>query len=63
VLHVVACFEWIPGLAGAQEPFVLPVLQVFGVGGGGSNAVNNMVHRDIQGIEFWVANTDAQVRS
>jgi hypothetical protein len=35
--------------------------QVFGVGGGGSNAVNNMVKADIHGIEFWVANTDAQV--
>jgi hypothetical protein len=37
------------------------IWQVFGVGGGGSNAVNNMINNDIQGIEFWVANTDAQV--
>ncbi|KAJ9530907.1 hypothetical protein QJQ45_028797, partial [Haematococcus lacustris] len=36
------------------------VIKVFGVGGGGSNAVNNMVNSDIHGIEFWVANTDAQ---
>lgn len=36
------------------------VIKVFGVGGGGSNAVNNMVDSGINGIEFWVANTDAQ---
>jgi len=34
--------------------------QVIGVGGGGSNAVNRMVGTDIQGVEFWVVNTDAQ---
>lgn len=38
------------------------ILQVFGVGGGGSNAVNNMVNSgSCQGVEFWVANTDVQV--
>lgn len=36
-------------------------MQVFGVGGGGSNAVNNMVNGDVQGVELWVANTDSQV--
>ncbi|KAF5833891.1 Tubulin/FtsZ, GTPase domain-containing protein [Dunaliella salina] len=36
------------------------VIKVFGVGGGGSNAVNNMLQHDIQGIQFWIANTDAQ---
>ncbi|EFJ46344.1 plastid division protein FtsZ2 [Volvox carteri f. nagariensis] len=36
------------------------VIKVFGVGGGGSNAVNNMVNSDVQGVEFWIANTDAQ---
>uniref|UniRef100_A0A7S0WSH6 Plastid division protein FtsZ n=1 Tax=Chlamydomonas leiostraca TaxID=1034604 RepID=A0A7S0WSH6_9CHLO len=36
------------------------IIKVFGVGGGGSNAVNNMVKSDITGIEFWIANTDAQ---
>ncbi|MEW5299265.1 MAG: hypothetical protein WDW36_002298 [Sanguina aurantia] len=35
-------------------------MQVFGVGGGGSNAVNNMVNGDVQGVELWVANTDSQ---
>ncbi|MEW5311667.1 MAG: hypothetical protein WDW38_003362 [Sanguina aurantia] len=36
------------------------VIKVFGVGGGGSNAVNNMVNGDVQGVELWVANTDSQ---
>eukprot|EP00798_Chlamydomonas_sp_ICE-L_P027139 gene27139-2369_t len=36
------------------------VIKVFGVGGGGSNAVNNMVNKDINGVDFWIANTDAQ---
>jgi hypothetical protein len=35
--------------------------QVVGVGGGGSNAVNRMKQANLQGVEFWVANTDAQV--
>lgn len=35
-------------------------IKVFGVGGGGSNAVNRMKSQNVQGIEFWVANTDAQ---
>jgi hypothetical protein len=35
--------------------------QVIGVGGGGSNAVNRMVGSDINGVEFWIVNTDAQV--
>ena len=34
--------------------------KVIGVGGGGSNAVNRMVETDIQGVEFWVVNTDSQ---
>ena len=39
------------------------VIKVFGVGGGGSNAVNNMVQSGTcQGVEFWIANTDSQVR-
>jgi hypothetical protein len=35
--------------------------QVIGVGGGGSNAVNRMKEGDLQGVELWVVNTDAQV--
>src|SRR5262249_17897392 len=34
---------------------------VFGVGGAGGNAVNNMIACGLQGVEFVVANTDAQV--
>ena len=33
---------------------------VFGVGGAGGNAVNNMIASGLQGVEFVVANTDAQ---
>jgi cell division protein FtsZ len=36
-------------------------MQVVGVGGGGSNAVNRMKEGKLQGVEFWVVNTDAQV--
>ena len=35
-------------------------IKVIGVGGGGSNAVNRMIDEGIQGVEFVVANTDAQ---
>ncbi|MFZ1813898.1 MAG: cell division protein FtsZ [Rhizobiaceae bacterium] len=37
-----------------------PKITVFGVGGGGGNAVNNMINGGLQGVEFVVANTDAQ---
>lgn len=37
-------------------------IQVLGVGGGGSNAVNRMTDGSLQGVEFWVMNTDVQVR-
>jgi cell division protein FtsZ len=40
-----------------------PRIVVFGVGGGGCNAVNNMIDADLQGVEFVVANTDAQALS
>jgi len=35
-------------------------IKVIGVGGGGGNAVNTMIDCDLQGIDFIVANTDAQ---
>lgn len=45
----------------ALENIVLkPVITVFGVGGAGGNAVNNMVLAKLQGANFVVANTDAQ---
>ncbi|MEL6966372.1 MAG: cell division protein FtsZ [Pseudomonadota bacterium] len=37
-----------------------PRITVFGVGGGGGNAVNNMIASGLDGVEFVVANTDAQ---
>jgi cell division protein FtsZ len=37
-----------------------PHIVVFGVGGAGGNAVNNMISAGLQGCEFVVANTDAQ---
>ncbi|MBL6456140.1 cell division protein FtsZ [Belnapia sp. T6] len=37
-----------------------PRITVIGVGGGGTNAVNNMIAMGLEGVEFVVANTDAQ---
>lgn len=37
-----------------------PRITVFGVGGGGGNAVNNMINAGLRGVNFVVANTDAQ---
>ncbi|MCV6596037.1 MAG: cell division protein FtsZ [Mangrovicoccus sp.] len=37
-----------------------PKITVFGVGGAGGNAVNNMIEKELDGVEFVVANTDAQ---
>jgi len=43
-------------------PDVSPVarIKVVGVGGGGGNAINNMITSELQGVEFIAANTDAQ---
>lgn len=35
-------------------------IKVFGVGGGGSNAVDSMIDAGVQGVEFFALNTDAQ---
>ena len=37
-----------------------PKITVFGVGGAGGNAVNNMIRSGLLGCEFVVANTDSQ---
>ena len=37
-----------------------PRITVFGVGGAGGNAVNNMISSGLEGVDFVVANTDAQ---
>lgn len=44
----------------AQQPELKPRITVFGVGGAGGNAVNNMIEQQLEGVEFVVANTDAQ---
>jgi cell division protein FtsZ len=45
----------------APENVILkPTITVFGVGGAGGNAVNNMIESGLQGVVFAVANTDAQ---
>lgn len=40
-----------------------PRIVVFGVGGAGGNAVNNMIEAALEGVDFVVANTDAQALS
>ena len=40
-----------------------PKIMVFGIGGAGGNAVNNMITSHLEGVEFVVANTDAQALS
>ena len=40
-----------------------PRITVFGVGGAGGNAVNNMIEKALDGVDFVVANTDAQALS
>jgi cell division protein FtsZ len=57
-----------PAAEAARQFFVNPVnlqefaprIAVIGVGGGGCNAINNMVARGLSGVEFICANTDAQ---
>ena len=41
-------------------PDLHPQITVFGVGGSGGNAVNNMMHSNLEGVDFLIANTDAQ---
>ena len=37
-----------------------PKITVLGVGGSGGNAVNNMINANLEGVDFLIANTDAQ---
>ncbi len=47
-----------------EEAFNLGTqIKVIGVGGGGGNAVDHMIHCSVQGVEFICANTDAQALS
>lgn len=44
----------------SEQEDLKPRITVFGVGGAGGNAVNNMIEQALEGVEFVVANTDAQ---
>ena len=48
----------VPG--GGDTSELKPRITVLGVGGAGGNAVNNMIAKELQGVDFVVANTDAQ---
>ena len=49
---------------GTPKPTELkPMITVIGVGGAGGNAVNNMIHSNLEGVEFIACNTDAQALS
>ena len=43
-----------------EQDELKPRITVFGVGGAGGNAVDNMIEKRLDGVEFVVANTDAQ---
>jgi cell division protein FtsZ len=49
-----------PNIAQETHIHFIPRISVIGVGGGGTNAVDNMIALDLQGVDFVVANTDAQ---
>ncbi|QEK39530.1 cell division protein FtsZ [Candidatus Sneabacter namystus] len=44
----------------SSEVLLRPIIVVFGVGGAGCNAVNNMINEGLEGARFIAANTDAQ---
>ncbi|MCQ2735258.1 MAG: cell division protein FtsZ, partial [Alphaproteobacteria bacterium] len=48
------------GVAETVVSYLKPRIAVIGVGGGGGNAVNNMIAENLEGVDFIVANTDAQ---
>ncbi|MBR1399635.1 MAG: cell division protein FtsZ [Alphaproteobacteria bacterium] len=48
------------GVADTTVTHLKPRIAVIGVGGGGGNAVNNMISQKLEGVDFIVANTDAQ---
>ena len=49
-----------PEINDAIFPSQTARIKVVGVGGGGSNAVNRMISANLDGIDYWVLNTDAQ---
>src|ERR1700759_5100465 len=53
---VMSNFKFLPPRTTELKPRIV----VFGIGGAGGNAVNNMIEAGLEGVEFVVANTDAQ---
>jgi cell division protein FtsZ len=46
-----------------QPELMKPKITIFGVGGAGGNALNNMIRSNLEGVEFVAANTDSQALS
>ncbi len=46
-----------------QPDLLKPKITIFGAGGAGGNAINNMIRSNLEGVEFVAANTDAQALS
>ena len=46
-----------------QPDLLKPRITIFGAGGAGGNAINNMIRANLEGVEFVAANTDAQALS
>jgi cell division protein FtsZ len=44
----------------ANSELLKPRIVIFGVGGAGGNAINNMIRSNLEGVEFVAANTDSQ---
>lgn len=51
------------GLEEMSNNVTLCTIKVIGVGGAGNNAVDHMIDVGVNGVEFWVANTDMQMLS
>jgi cell division protein FtsZ len=49
-----------PGVPPDRNDYNEAKIKVVGVGGGGSNAVNRMIESSMNGVEFWIVNTDVQ---
>uniref|UniRef100_A0ACD5UR62 Uncharacterized protein n=1 Tax=Avena sativa TaxID=4498 RepID=A0ACD5UR62_AVESA len=48
------------GAPSDRDDYNAAKIKVIGVGGGGSNAVNRMIECSMNGVEFWIVNTDVQ---
>jgi cell division protein FtsZ len=52
--------EWVAGTQDEQRLPGLPVIRVFGVGGGGCNAISRMPKEKLPSVEYYAVNTDVQ---